>query len=50
MDMGLELKWYNRKLPSFTHPKQISQVSEGLLNEILCKNVNSLLGGWEILQ
>ena len=40
----------NRKLPSFTHPNQISQVGEGLLCEILGKNINSLLGGWAILQ
>ena len=40
----------NIKLPSFTHPKQISQVGEGLLNEILGKNISSLLGGWAILQ
>ena len=40
----------NRKLPSFSHPKQRSQVSEGLLSESLGKNVSSLLGGWEILQ
>ena len=39
-----------RKLPSFTHPKKISQVGEGLLYEILGKNISSLLGGWEILQ
>ena len=40
----------NRKLPSFTHPKQISQLGEGLLCETLGKNISSLLGGWEILQ
>ena len=39
-----------RKLPSFTHPKQISQVGEGLLSESLIKNISSLLGGWTILQ
>ena len=39
----------NNKLPSFTHPKQISQVGEGLLCEILGKNISSLLSGWEIL-
>ena len=39
----------NRKLPSFTHPKKISQVSEGLLSESLGKNVGSLLSGWAIL-
>ena len=40
----------NIKLPSLTHPNQISQVGEGLLCESLGKNINSLLGGWEILQ
>ena len=40
----------NIKLPSFTHPKQRSQVGEGLLCEILGKNISSLLGGWAILQ
>ena len=40
----------NQKLPSFTHPKKISQVGECLLCEILGKNINSLLGGWAILQ
>ena len=40
----------NRKLPSFTHPKKISQVGEGLLSASLGKNISSLLGGWEILQ
>ena len=40
----------NIKLPSFTHPKQISQVGEGLLSESLGKNISSLLGGWAILQ
>ena len=40
----------NSKLPSFTHPKQRSQVGEGLLSEILGKNISSLLGGWAILQ
>ena len=40
----------NNKLPSFTHPKQISQVSEGLLCEILDKNISSLFGGWAIPQ
>ena len=50
MDMGLDLQLYNNILPSFTHPKKISQVSEGLLSESLGKNVSSLLGGWAILQ
>ena len=40
----------NRKLPSFTHPKKISQLGEGILYEILGKNISSLLSGWEILQ
>ena len=40
----------NNKLPCFTHPKKISQVGEGLLCESLGKNINSLLGGWAILQ
>ena len=40
----------NKKLPSFTHPKQISQVGEGLLSESLGKNISNLLGGWAILQ
>ena len=40
----------NTKLPSFTHPKKISQVDEGILCEILGKNINSLLSGWAILQ
>ena len=40
----------NIKLPSFTHPKQISQVGEGPFSEILSKNISSLLGGWVILQ
>ena len=40
----------NTKLPSFTHSNQISQVGEGLLYEILGKNINSLLSGWVMLQ
>ena len=40
----------NSKLPSFTHPKQIFEVGEGLLYESLGKNISNLLGGWEILQ
>ena len=38
------------KLPSFTHPKQISQVGEGILSESLGKNISSFLSGWAILQ
>ena len=38
------------KLPPFNHPKKIYQVSEFIFNEILGKNISSLLGGWEILQ
>ena len=37
------------KLPSYTHPKKISQVGEGLLSEILGKNISSLLNGWALL-
>ena len=40
----------NIKLPSFTHPKQRSQVGECILCESLGKNIISLLGGWAILQ
>ena len=40
----------NSKLPSFTYPKQRSQVGEGLLCESLGKNISSLLGGWAKLQ
>ena len=47
---GAEPAKNNRKLPYFTHPKQISQVGEGILCESLSKNISSLLGGWEILQ
>ena len=47
---GAGLVTNNIKLPSFTHPKKISQVSEGLLSESLGKNVGNLLGGWAILQ
>ena len=38
------------KLPSFTHPKKISQVGEGLLYESLGENVSSLLNGWVMLR
>ena len=31
----------NTKLPSFIHPKQISQVGEGLVCESLGKNISS---------
>ena len=49
MDIGDGTTTNNNKLSYFTHPKQISQVGEGLLCEILGKNIDSLLGGWEIL-
>ena len=49
MDMGLKPAKNSSKSPSFTHPKQISQVSEGLLYESLGENVTSLLGGWAML-
>ena len=39
----------NIKLPSFTHSKQISQAGEGLLCEILGKNISNFLSGWTIL-
>ena len=38
------------KLPSFIDPKQRSQVGEGILSEILGKNISSFLDGWAILQ
>ena len=41
-------KW--QQSPSITHSKKISQVSEGLLYESIGENVDSLLGGWAILQ
>ena len=47
---GARLEINNIKLPSFNHPMKISQVGDGILCEILCKNISSLLGGWEILQ
>ena len=50
MDMGLKPTKNRIKSPSFTHPKKISRVGEGLLCENLGENVSSLLGGWEILQ
>ena len=42
---------YNKyqQSPTIIHSNKISQVSEGLLCEIL-GNVGSLLGGWAILQ
>ena len=39
----------NNKVPSFTHPKKIPQVGEGLLCENLGKSISSLLSGWAIL-
>ena len=50
MDMGMKPAKNSIKSPSFTQPKQISQVSEGLLCENLGENVSSLLGGCAILQ
>ena len=52
MDMGMKLakNSSNHHPPSITHSKQISQVSEGLLNKTLGEYVDSLLGGWAILQ
>ena len=49
MDMGLKPAKNSSKSPSITHPKKISQVSEGILCESLGENVSSLLGGCEIL-
>ena len=50
MDMGLKPATNSRKSPSFTHPKKISKVGEGLLSESLGENISSLLSGWAILQ
>ena len=49
MDMGMKPTTNSIKSLSIIHPKQISQVSEGLLCENLGENVSSLLGGWAIL-
>ena len=50
MDMGLKPATNSNKSSSITHPKKISEVSEGILYESLGEIVSSLLSGWAILE